>query len=66
MSTTPLYISATTDDKYSFGAKFLYDEIKDVFSASKTELKLKIWKGTHIFSKEMRLEAYKFLEKHIK
>ncbi len=61
---TPLYISATDDDKWSRGAQEIYDYAKSAFI--KSELKLKIWPGKHVFTKEMREEAYSFLDKYLK
>lgn len=61
---TPLYISATDDDKWSKGAQKIYDYAKSAFTDG--ELKLKIWSGKHIFTKEMREEAYSFLDKYLK
>lgn len=59
-----LYISATDDDKWSKGAKKIYDHAKTAFSHG--QLQLKIWSGKHIFTKEMREEAYLFLDKYLK
>lgn len=61
---TSLYISATNDDKWSKGAQKIYDYAKPAFING--ELKLKIWDGKHIFSREMREEAYLFLDKYLK
>lgn len=61
---TPLYISATDDDKWSKGAQKIYDYAKPAFIDG--ELKLKIWPGKHIFTREMREEAYLFLDKYLK
>src|SRR5208283_3642995 len=60
----PLYISATDDDIWSYGAQKIYDYAKSAFSHG--ELKLKIWHGKHLFTKEMREEAYLFLDKYLK
>ncbi len=60
---TPLYISATDDDKYSKNAQYIYDYAQSAFVGS--ELELKIWPGKHVFTKEMREEAYKFLDKYL-
>lgn len=59
-----IYISATDNDKWSKGAKEIYDYAKSAFLNG--ELKLKVWPGKHIFSKEMREEAYLFLDKYLK
>ncbi|MDP2873419.1 MAG: dienelactone hydrolase family protein [Bacillota bacterium] len=61
---TSIYISATDDDKWSKGAQKIYDYAKSAFADG--ELKLKIWPGKHIFTKEMREEAYSFLDKYLK
>lgn len=61
---TPLYISATDDDKWSKGAQKIYDYARSAFGSS--ELRLKIWPGKHIFTKEMREEAYLFLDQYLK
>lgn len=58
-----LLISAAEDDKWSRDAKEIYDYAKNSFV--KGELKLKIWPGGHAFSKEMRKEAYSFLNNHL-
>lgn len=58
-----LYISAAKDDKWSADAEKIYDAAKSSFK--KGELKLKLWPGTHAFTKEMREEAYAFLDKHL-
>ena len=61
---TPLYISATDDDKWSKGAQEIYDYAKNSFKQS--ELKLKVWKGKHVFNEDMREDAYEFLDKYLK
>ncbi len=61
---TPLYISATDDDKYSKGAQSIYNYARSAFVDS--ELKLKIWPGKHVFTKEMKEEAYTFLDHHLR
>lgn len=58
-----LYISAATDDKWSQDAKKIYNYAKPAFL--KGELKLKIWRGNHVFSKQMRQSAYQFLDKYL-
>jgi len=58
-----LYISVAEDDKWSRDAKEIYEYAKNSFI--KGELKLKIWPGGHAFSKEMRKEAYSFLNNHL-
>lgn len=59
-----LLISATDDDKWSRGAQEIYDYATPSFTTGK--LALKIWPGKHIFSKEMREEAYQFLDSELK
>lgn len=59
-----LYLSVAKNDKWSRDAKDVYNYAKKKFV--KSELKLKIWGGGHRFSKNMRKEAYKFLEKKLK
>ena len=59
-----LYISAASNDKWSQDAQKIYDRARTAFIRG--ELKLKIWSGEHIFTKEMRQEAYSFLDKHLK
>ncbi|MEM9624172.1 MAG: dienelactone hydrolase family protein [Pseudomonadota bacterium] len=55
-----LYLSATTQDKYSRGAQQIYDYAKDSFPD--TQLQLQLWEGTHVFTEDMRVAAYEFLE----
>lgn len=59
ISPRALYISATTDDKYSKGADELFEYCAPTFPDS--QLKLKFWSGGHVFTEEMRKEAYSFL-----
>lgn len=58
-----LYISAAKKDKWSQDAKKIYNYVKPTFKIA--TLKLKIWPVKHEFSKKMRYEAYKFLEKNL-
>ena len=58
-----LFISATDDDKWSRGAQATYDYAKPFFK--KGELKLRVWKSGHVFTAEMREEAYRFLDAHL-
>lgn len=60
----PFYISATNEDIWSKGAEKIYNYAKPSFVD--TELKLKIWPGKHIFTREMREEAYLFLDTYLK
>jgi dienelactone hydrolase len=61
---TPLYISAGEDDKWSCAAQAIFDSAKSFFPAG--NLKLKIWPCGHLFTDEMRAEAYGFLDEHLK
>ena len=61
---TPLYISATEEDKWSRCAEQLFETAKPFFPAQ--QLKLNIWPGSHVFTKAMRNEAYHFLEQHLR
>ena len=55
-----LLISATDDDKWSCGARAIYDYAKPSFKRG--SLDLKIWPGKHVFTKEMREAAYSILD----
>jgi len=54
-----LYISATSNDKFSLGAERIYEYAKDAFPD--TQLKCKVWDGGHVFTEDMRQAAYQFL-----
>jgi dienelactone hydrolase len=56
-------IQAATEDKWSRGAQALYDAARPAFPDGKLELRL--WAGGHVFTKEMREVAYRFLERHL-
>ncbi len=58
-----LLISATNDDKWSYGAQKIVEYASPVFNEG--ELVIKVWPGKHIFTKEMREYAYSFLDKHL-
>lgn len=60
VSPRALYISATSDDKYSRGAQRIYEYARDKFPDS--QLQVKVWEGSHVFTNEMRTAAYEFLE----
>lgn len=60
---TALYISATDNDKWSFGAQELYNEVKSSFQPDMLDFKL--WSGKHVFTSEMRQAAYNFLIKKL-
>lgn len=59
-----LFISVTDNDKWCKGAQAIFDYAKSAFKEG--ELKLKIWKGAHAFTPDMREEAYCFLDKYLK
>jgi len=56
-----LYLSATDEDRWSKGAREIYDYAKPAFILG--ELQLKVWPGKHVFTRQMREEAYAFLKK---
>lgn len=58
-----LYISATSDDKYSRGAERIFESAKSAFPQNK--LVCRVWEGGHIFSEEMRHAAYRFLSENL-
>lgn len=60
---TPLLISAAEDDKWSRGARQIYDMNKSYFPEG--NLKLSVWPGGHAFTKSMRDMAYLFLDQHL-
>jgi len=60
---TPLYISATDQDKWSRGAEQLVNSAKSHFPQE--NLKLRVWPGGHVFTKAMREDAYQFLDRHL-
>jgi len=60
---TPLYISATDQDKWSHGAQQKFEFAAPAFPPG--SLKLKIWPGGHAFTAAMRQEAYQFLDRHL-
>ena len=57
-----LLISATTDDKWSWGASELYNSVKEKLNEN---VVLKIYEGKHEFSDEMRSNAYDFIDKRL-
>jgi dienelactone hydrolase len=57
-------IQATTDDRWSRGARALYDAARPAFPDGQLELRL--WPGGHVFTKEMREAAYAFLDRHLR
>ena len=60
---TPLYLSATGQDKWSRGAAQIFDFARPYFPPD--HLKLRIWPGDHAFTAAMREEAYRFLDRHL-
>lgn len=58
-----LYLSAAEEDKYSRGAKTIYQYCKPNFPGS--QLKLRTWPGGHLFTEDMRSEAYQFLSQKL-
>jgi dienelactone hydrolase len=58
-----LLISGTFDDKWSRGAREIYDSSKEVFPAG--HLELAVYEGGHVFSEEMRQAAYTFLQERL-
>jgi dienelactone hydrolase len=54
-----LYISATTNDKYSRGAQEIYEYAEGAFPEN--QLQCKVWEGDHVFTEQMRQAAYLFL-----
>ncbi len=61
---TPLYLSATEQDKWSRGAQQIFDFARPFFPAD--HLKHKVWPGGHVFNQAMRDEAYRFLDCHLR
>jgi dienelactone hydrolase len=57
-----LLISATTDDKWSWSAEELYESVKEKL---KGDVALKIYDGKHIFTEEMRKQAYEFIDQRL-
>lgn len=58
-----LLIIAADNDKWSSGAREIYEHSKSAFS--KGELKLSMFGGDHTLTKEMREEAYRFIEERL-
>ena len=59
-----LYISASAEDKYSRGARRIFERVRDAFPDD--QLQCRIWHGGHAFSDEMRRAAYQFLAEKLK
>src|SRR5262249_53130809 len=58
-----LLISATTQDKYSHGARRTYKHARPAFRNG--TLAIKIYDAKHVFTPPMREYAYRFLAKHL-
>jgi len=59
-----LLLQATSDDKWSRGAKEIFEYAESAFPKGK--LKLGYWSGGHVFAPEMRQAAYRFLDEQLK
>jgi dienelactone hydrolase len=59
-----LLLQATSDDKWSRGAHTIFKYAESLFPKGK--LKLEYWPGGHVFTREMRQAAYRFLDEHLK
>jgi dienelactone hydrolase len=57
------YISATNRDKYSRGAQALYRYVRSRYPA--TDMQLREYEGDHVFSPEMRQNAYDWLDSRL-
>ncbi len=60
----PLLLQATADDKWSRGAQAMFAYAESAFP--KGNLVLAYWPGGHVFTPEMRENAYSFLDQHLK
>jgi dienelactone hydrolase len=59
-----LMISATSNDVWSRGAQRMFDHASRHFKRG--NLALKLYEGPHVFTPEMREEAYLFLDNHLR
>ena len=59
-----LLLSATTQDKYSKGARRMYRCARPAFRHG--TLALKLYNDKHVFTSVMREHAYRFLSKHLR
>jgi dienelactone hydrolase len=59
-----LLLQATADDKWSRGAEAMFAYAESSFPAG--QLTLAYWPGDHVFAPEMRENAYRFLDHHLK
>jgi dienelactone hydrolase len=58
-----LLLQATADDKWSRGAEAMFAYAQSAFP--KGNLVLGYWPGDHVFTPEMRENAYRFLDQHL-
>jgi dienelactone hydrolase len=58
-----LLLQATSDDKWSRGARAMFAYARSAFPEGK--LVLNYWPGGHVFTPEMRENAYRFLKQHL-
>jgi dienelactone hydrolase len=58
-----LLLQATSDDKWSRGARAMFEYAQSSFPKGK--LGFRYWPGGHVFTLEMRQAAYHFLEEHL-
>jgi len=58
-----LLIQAAEGDKWSQGAREMFDHARSAFPEG--QLEVKIWPGGHRFSRSMRETAYAFLDRHL-
>ena len=58
-----LLVQAAADDKWSRGARAMFDHARSAFPEG--QLELRTWPGGHRFSPSMRETAYAFLDRHL-
>ena len=58
-----LLIQGAAGDKWSRGAREMFDHARSAFPEG--QLEVKIWPGGHRFSRSMRETAYAFLDRHL-
>jgi len=59
---TNLLILATNNDKWSWGAQELYDDVKPILGE---RIELSLYEGKHVFTQPMRERAYEYLAKNL-
>lgn len=59
-----LYLSSTTDDKWSPSASTIYEEASQ--HRDRGSITLRLWPGNHVFTEEMRQAAYDYLDQHLR